>query len=612
MTVVTAQSGADPYLYVRHRDFPAGALRRAGNSVSTSGRRARKDTLASSWRQALSLQRQLRLRGERDARLRLLMEQLPAIVWCTDRHLMVTSSLGGGLKGIRLLPHPLEDATLEEYFELEPDDDRIRGAHRRALAGETVEFQLDWRGRYFEAHLEPLRDADGLCGTIGVALDVTARRDAEAQLRRAALHDPLTDLPNRALFLERLERLLERSRERPHQRFAVLLMDLDRFKTITDSLGHPVGDRLLVAIARRLEACLRPGEILVRFGGDEFTLIVDDVEDARQATRLAERIHASLAAPFVVDGCEVVMSASIGIVVGGVAYQRPEELLRDADTAMYRAKALGRGRHQLFDEAMHRAAVDVLRLEVEMRRGLARGEFRLHYQPIVTIATGEVRAVEALLRWQHPERGLLLPESFVPLAEENGLIVPLGSWVLRESCRQLGTWDALRPDRPLGLTVNLSPRQLSKRDFLDEVSRTVAESGVGPGRITLEITESVIMDDAMMAAGLLARMRDRNIEVSVDDFGKGHSSLSQLQGLPFDVLKIDRAFVSAMCLRQASREIVRTIVELGHHLDMRVVAEGVETPEQLAALTAIGCDDAQGYLFSRPVPPEAVPPLVAS
>jgi diguanylate cyclase (GGDEF)-like protein len=569
--------------------------------------------LASTWRQAVSLHRQLRLRGEREARLRLLMEQLPAIVWSTDLRLQVTSSLGGGLRGLRLLPHPLEEATLAEYFEVDPADDRIPMAHRRALAGETVEFHLEWRGRHFEAHLEPLHDATGvLCGTIGVALDVTARRQAEEQLRRAAVHDPLTDLPNRALFLERLERLLERARRQPHDRFAVLLMDLDRFKTITDSLGHLVGDRLLVAIARRLEACLRPGEMLVRFGGDEFTLLVEDVEDARRATKLAERIHAALSAPFVVDGYEVVMSASIGIVAGGAAYDKPEALLRDADTAMYRAKALGRGRHRLFDEAMHREAVDVLQLEMEMRRGLARGEFRLYYQPIVSIATGQVRSVEALLRWQHPDRGLLLPESFVPLAEENGLILPLGSWVLRESCRQLGAWDTTLPERPLGLTVNLSPRQLSKRDFLDEVSRTVTESGVDARRVTLEITESVIMDDAVMAAGLLTGVRARRMEVSIDDFGKGHSSLSQLHGMPFDTLKIDRSFVTAMCLRKASREIVRTIVELGHHLDMRVVAEGVETDEQLAVLKAIGCDDAQGYLFSPPVPPAAVAPLVES
>jgi diguanylate cyclase (GGDEF)-like protein len=576
-----------------------------------SGREEGHSTLASTWRQAVTLHRQLRLRGERDARFRLLMEQLPAIVWTTDRTMVVTSSLGGGLRGIRLMPHPLEEASLAAYFELHPDDDHIPAAHRRALAGETVEFQLEWRGRHFEAHLEPLRDALGaLCGTIGVALDVTARKEAEDQLRRAALHDPLTDLPNRALFLERLEGLLDRARRDSRHRFAVLLMDLDRFKTITDSLGHLAGDRLLVAIARRLEACLRPGEILVRFGGDEFTLLVEDGADTRRATRLAERIHAALSAPIVVDGYEVVMSASIGIVVGSGAYQRPEELLRDADTAMYRAKALGRGRHQLFDEAMHREAVDVLQREMEMRRGLARGEFRVYYQPIVSIGTGRVRAVEALLRWEHPERGLLLPESFVPLAEENGLIVPLGSWVLRESCRQLGAWDAALPDQPLRLTVNLSPRQLSKRDFLDEVWTTVQESGVEARRVTLEVTESVIMDDEVMAAGLLTRMRDRQIEVSIDDFGKGHSSLSQLHGLPFDTLKIDRGFVSAMGLRKASREIVRTIVELGHNLEMRVVAEGVETAEQLAILRGMGCDDAQGFLFSPPVPPAAVVPFV--
>jgi diguanylate cyclase (GGDEF)-like protein len=564
----------------------------------------------SSWRQAVSFHRQLRLRGERDARLRLLIEQLPAIVWSTDLRLGVVSSLGGGLRDLKLLPHPLAETSLAEYFEVDPTDDRIPRAHRRALSGETVEFRLEWRGRHFEAHLEPLRDASGdLCGTIGVALDVTARRQAEEQLRRAARHDPLTDLPNRALFLEMLDRLLERARSDAHARFAVLLLDLDRFKTITDSLGHLVGDRLLVAVARRIEACLRPGEMLVRFGGDEFTLLLEDVADVRQATRLAERVQAALLAPFVVDGNEVVTSASIGIVLGGAGYDRPVDLLRDADTAMYRAKALGRGRYQVFDAAMHRQAMEVLNLEMEMRRGLARGEFRVYYQPIVCINSGRVRSVEALLRWQHPQRGLLLPETFVPLAEENGLILPLGSWVMRESCRQLGAWDADGAERPLGLTVNLSPRQLSKRDFLDEVSHTVEESGLPNHRITLEITESVIMDDPVRAAGLLRHMREREMEVSIDDFGKGHSSLSQLHRMPFDVLKIDRSFVSAMGLRDGTREIVRTIVDLGHNLDMRVVAEGVETVEQLALLRAMGCDDAQGFYFSPPVPPGAVSPL---
>ena len=540
------------------------------------------------------------------------MERLPAIVWSTDVRLRVISSLGGGLQALHLLPHALAEVGLSEYFQLDAGDDRVPAAHRRALAGETVEFQLEWRGRHFEAHLEPLRDATGLLrGTIGVALDVTARRQAEQQLRHAAQHDPLTDLPNRALFLTRLEGLLERVRRDPRQRFAVPLMDLDRFKTITDSLGHLAGDRLLVAIARRLEACLRPGEILVRFGGDEFTLLVEDVRDARQATRLAERIQAALVAPFVVDGNEVVMSATIGIVLGGAGHEKPEALLRDADTAMYRAKALGRGRYQMFDEAMHQEAVEAFNLEMEMRRGLARGEFRVFYQPIVSIETGQVRAVEALLRWQHPDRGLVLPESFVPLAEDTGLIVPLGSWVLRESCRQLGAWDAHGLE-PLGLTVNLSPRQLSKRGFLDEVSRTVEEAGLQNRRITLEITESVIMDDAVIAAGLLTRMRDLEMAVSIDDFGKGHSSLSQLHRMPFDVLKIDRSFVSAMGLRDGNREIVRTIVELGHNLDMRVVAEGVETPAQLEVLRHLGCDDAQGYLFSPPMPPTAAGPSSSS
>jgi diguanylate cyclase (GGDEF)-like protein len=564
--------------------------------------------VASPWRQVVSLQRQQRLSGENTARLRLLCEQLPAVVWTTDLDLRVTSSLGGGLKLLKLLPHPLADLSLAEYFQGCSED--VSAAHRRAVGGQTVEFEAEWRGRRFEAHLEPLRDSFGtIVGTTGVALDVTDRWQAEEQLRHVSGHDAVTDLPNRTLFLERLERLLESARRDPKRRFAVLLMDLDRFKTVTDSLGHLAGDRLLVAIARRIEACLRPGEILVRFGGDEFTLLLEDVTDARQATRLAERIHAALAPPFVVDGNEVVTSASIGIVIGGAGYDRPEALLRDADTAMYRAKALGRGRHRLFDETMHREAVEALNLEMEMRWGLVRGEFRVFYQPIVCIATGEARAVEALLRWEHPTRGLLLPEAFIPLAEDNGLIVPLGSWVLRESCRQLSTWAAPRGRQPLGVTVNLSPRQLSRWDLLDEISQTLDETKLD-GRLTLEVTEGAIVEDAARAAALLARMRARDVGVSIDDFGKGQSSLSQLHRLPFDTLKIDRSFVSTMRFRPRNREIVRTIVELGHNLGMRVVAEGVETAEQLGELRAIGCDDAQGYLFSPPAPADAIAPML--
>jgi diguanylate cyclase (GGDEF)-like protein len=548
----------------------------------------------------VSREGQVRWHREREARLRLLCDHIPAVVWSTDDRMRVTSSLGRGLEAVHLLPLERAEVALAEYFERNDSYAALEAAHRRALSGEALDVEFEWRGRTFQGHLEPLREDTGLVtGTVGVALDVTAPRQAERQLSHAALYDPLTALPNRTFFLQCLQRLLDRSRAEGRSRFAVMLMDLDRFKTITDSLGHMAGDRLLVAMARRLEACLAPGEVLVRIGGDEFAFLLEGVEHATQARKAAERVQGALAVPFWLDGHEVVTTASIGIVVGGSGYERPEALLRDADTAMYRAKALGRARHELFDEAMHRHAVEAFQLEMEMRRALIRGELRVYYQPIVSLATDEIVAVEALARWEHPNRGLLRPDAFIPLAEETGLIVPLGSWVLREACRQLGEWTGDRAR--LGLTVNFSARQLSEKGVVEEVAGTVDRAGLSGRRLTLEITESAIMQDAANAGALLSRMRAMDLEVSLDDFGTGHSSLSQLDQLPFDNLKIDRSFVSSMGTGRGNPAIVRTIVDLGHHLGMRVVAEGVETEGQRRALRDMGCDYAQGYFYSPPV-----------
>jgi diguanylate cyclase (GGDEF)-like protein len=561
------------------------------------------------WHPAVWTVRQIRWRREREARLDLLAHHLPAVVWATDTELRVTSSLGAGLEAVRLLPQELASVALADYFDVNRSYDALLDAHQRALSGQAADVEFEWRGHTFQAHIEPLRAESGVrTGTVGVALDVTVPREAEQKLRHATQHDAVTGLPNRTSLLQRLQQLLDRSRAGSRRGFAMLLMDIDRFKTITDSLGHLAGDRLLVAMAARLETCLAAGEVLVRMGGDEFALLLEELEHPRQAAEAAERMQSALVAPFLLDGHEVVITASIGVVVGGPNYDRPEALLRDADTAMYRAKALGRARHELFDETMHRHAVEAFKLEMEMRRALVRGELRVHYQPIVSLETGDIVAVEALVRWQHPDRGLLRPESFIPLAEETGLIVPLGSWVLFEACRQLAEWTSDR-DR-LGLTVNLSARQLSEKNLVDEVARTVGRSGLAGGRLTLEITESAIMRDEVDACSLLSRIRALDLEVSLDDFGKGHSSLSQLDQLPFDTLKIDRSFVSRMGSGRGNPAIVRTIVDLGHHLGMRVVAEGVETETQRRELRDMGCDFAQGYLFSPPVDPAAAGELL--
>jgi diguanylate cyclase (GGDEF)-like protein len=552
------------------------------------------------WHPAVWTVRQIRWRREREARLDLLAHHLPAVVWSTDTELRVTSSLGAGLEAVRLLPQELASVALGDYFDVNWSYAALLAAHQRALCGQPADAEFEWRGRTFQAHVEPLRTEGGvLTGTVGVALDVTGPRQAEQRLSHATLHDAVTGLPNRTFLLQRLQQLLDHFRAESGRGFAVLLLDVDRFRTITDSLGHLAGDRLLAAMAARLTARLAAGTVLVRMGGDEFALLIEELEHPGQAAEAAERVQRTLAMPFLLDAHEVVVTASIGVVVGGPGYDRPEALLRDADTAMYRAKALGRARHELFDETMHRHAVEAFKLEMEMRRALARGELRVHYQPIVSLQTGGIVAVEALARWQHPDRGLLRPESFIPLAEETGLIVPLGSWVLGEAFRQLAEWTSDR-DR-LGLTVNLSARQLSEKTLVDEVARTVDRTGLAGQRLTLEITESAIMRDDVDAPALLSRIRALDVQVSLDDFGKGHASLSQLDQLPFDTLKIDRSFVARMGSGRGNPAIVRTIVDLGHHLGMRVVAEGVETEAQRRDLKAMGCDYAQGYLFSPPV-----------
>ncbi len=437
----------------------------------------------------------------------------------------------------------------------------------------------------------------------GTVEDITATRDNKQQLLHDALHDRLTGLSNRALFMDRLEQAFARLVRHPDHLFAVLFLDFDRFKNINDSLGHLAGDELLKAIAQRLQECLRPGDTVSRFGGDEFALLLEDVNDLSGATLVAERIQNAMRTPFQLGKQEVFSSASIGIALGHGNYERAEDLLRDADMAMYRAKARGKARHEVFDAEMHTRAVALLQLETDLRWAIERNEFRLYYQPIVRVEDQSIVGFEALIRWQHPERGLVAPAEFIPIAEETGWIIPIGRWVLEEACAQLAKWQTeFAAAQPLSMSVNLSGKQFSQTDLIEVVETIIRESGIAPDTLKLEITESAIMEDAQIVTQRLLELRKLGVRLGLDDFGTGYSSLSYLHRFPLDTLKIDRSFVARLLEDGENREIVRTIVTLGKNLGMDVVAEGVEEAKQLEDLRGLNCQHAQGYLFARPLP----------
>jgi diguanylate cyclase (GGDEF)-like protein/PAS domain S-box-containing protein len=474
---------------------------------------------------------------------------------------------------------------------------------RRALAGEAVEVTdvryfhpLTGEVRWYTGAYAPHRDAEGaIVGVVANIHDVTERKRMEERLVHDALHDALTGLPNKALFVDRLGRALERARIRPEDVFAVLYLDLDRFKVVVESLGHNVGDRLLIELARRLQSSLRNVDTVARMGGDEFAVLLEELDAVGDAARAAERILADVRTPFDLDGQEVFTTGSIGITLGSPEYESAEEILRDADIAMYRAKSLGRGRHQVFDRSMHERAVELHRLETDLRRALDRNEFRVVYQPLVSLATGRVCGVEALLRWRHPERGEISPDQFIPLAEETGLIVPLGRWALNKACCQLRAWrDGSTRAAGLGLAVNISGRQFSHEGLAKEVRYVLRETGLEPGVVTLEITESAIVEDTARASQIVRELDELGVKLHIDDFGVGYSSLSSLHRFPIDGLKIDRSFVARMGSGEDDLEIVRTVVLLAHSLSMEVTAEGVSSTEQLAQLRALKCGFVQG------------------
>ena len=456
--------------------------------------------------------------------------------------------------------------------------------------------------------IEALSDlCDSIITEMELRSDLTAKRETQEHLLYSTLHDALTGLPNRSLFTERLRHSMRRNARHPDDMFAVLFLDLDRFKDVNDNLGHFAGDELLRAVARRLEACLRPEDTVARLSGDEFAILLESITDTSDAGRVAERIEEALSFPINLAGAEVTTSASMGIVTSSMSHDQPEQLLRSADMAMYRAKAAGRARYEMFDRAMHTDALERLRLETDLRRAVELGEFVLHYQPLVSLRTGRVTGLEALVRWQHPDRGLVHPADFIAIAEETGLIVPIGKWVLIEACKQITEWQAAHPrDEPLTIGVNLSVKQFSQPDLIDQIRSALETTGAAAASLRLEITEAAIIDKGKSAVSILSRIRELGAHVYLDDFGTGYSSLSYLHGLPIDAIKIDRAFVSSMDTDDKHLRLVRTILTLAEIVGVRAEAEGISTSEQLRELRSLNCEQGQGYLFSAPIPREAV------
>ena len=529
----------------------------------------------------------------------------------------------------------------DEWFSrVHPEEvDWLKAQLAAHLEGRSPSFEVEHRMRHRDGSYRwmlsrglAVRDGQQVAYRMaGSQTDITERKRAEEQLLHDALHDSLTGLFNRALFMDRLSHAIEQTKRQGHYLFAVLFLDLDSFKVVNDSLGHIIGDELLVAIARRLESCLRPGDTLARLGGDEFTILLENIQDLSAATRVADTIHQQLQQPFTLGGQDVFTTVSIGIALSDTGCDRPDELLRNADTAMYRAKSLGRARHEIFNVEMYDRVVARLKLETDLRLTIAAGQttptllsypsktpddgqdFQMRYQPIVSLSTGYIMGFEALVRWQHPKRGLVSPAEFIPVAEETGLITQIGHWTLREACRQLKIWQDQFPQvHPLSMSVNLSSRQFSSNDLLGQVKQAIADFQLTPHTLKLEITESAVMEDAQVATAILRQLKDLHTQLLIDDFGTGYSSLSYLHQFPIDTVKIDQSFVRCIGTENDGEAIVRAIVGLAHNLGMTVIAEGIEDARQMDCLCHFHAEYGQGYFFAKPLTAEDATAILAA
>jgi diguanylate cyclase (GGDEF)-like protein/PAS domain S-box-containing protein len=482
-------------------------------------------------------------------------------------------------------------------------------------AGTEVGLELrarhaDGSWRTVEAVGKNLMDDPAVGGVVVNYRDITPRRALEDELRHQAFHDPLTGLPNRALFLDRLENALSRSR-RSHAVSAVLFLDLDDFKTVNDSLGHGEGDQILVAAAARLGGAMRAGDTLARMGGDEFAVLVEDPPDVATAVEVGQALLATLQAPFTRSRKEVFVHASLGVAISKSRNGSAEALLRDADAAMYRAKSLGKNRIEVFEPSMHEAALTRLALKGDLERAVERGEFRLLYQPIVELATGEPVGVEALVRWDHPRRGVIMPTEFIPIAEETGVIVPLGRWVLEEACRPARRWEAARPDAPPTVSVNVSGRQVADGTLASDLGAVLSATGLDPARLILEFTEGVLMHDTELTVGTLNDLKRLGVGLAIDDFGTGFSSLNYLRLFPVDILKVDGSFVAGLSSGLSQRAVVQAILTLARTLDLATIAEGIEDAGQLAALRELGATRGQGFFFAPALSADEVTAMLA-